>query len=59
MVAPSFMVQLGGNSGLDFFCVPHLASATQEETLPGEANASWGLMTARDCQWTELTPKVH
>lgn len=46
MVAPPFLVELEGNSGHDFSCVLYLASATQEETLPGEANASWGLMTA-------------
>lgn len=53
------MVEVGGNSGPDFSCVLHLASVTQEETLPGEANAPWGSMTARGCQWTKLTPKFH
>lgn len=40
---------------MTFSCALHLAIATQEEALPVESKASWGLMTAQGLpvDWTE------
>lgn len=64
LVTPSLMVELE-IVDMMFSCALHLAIATQEEALPGQANASWGLVIAQGLprDWVDdkipLIPTSH